>query len=774
MQQERREPLRWDPDSAPDLTGVWRGIPLRPWVTIRHALALGSLLLLAACGAGEVERAEADLGENDRSPTAATKPTVPRVSLAYVGSDACASCHQDAFEAWQGSHHQLALLAPDAEQTVGEFQGETLAAAHDAVSFLRDSDAPAIEAADASGQVATFPVSYAIGVEPLQQYVVVYGDGLQQIPPVAWDMRESTPAQARWFHLYAEDPPAPGSALHWTGDLFNFESQCAECHVTGFEKRFDSTTGSYDARWEELGVGCEACHGRGSRHIAWAEGGGSDAGPYARGKGLEVALGAEHRWVMNMERGIAAREPALRRHPQTETCGQCHARRTAQGDSAGFGRPLLDTHRPALVSEDLYYPDGQILDEVYVYGSFRQSRMYEAGVECSDCHDPHSAGLLAPGDAVCATCHLTEKFASQEHTRHPGDTAGCLDCHMTERYYMVVDGRRDHSFRVPRPDLTLKTGSPNACNSCHADESPAWAAQAVATWYPGGRHNEPHYGEALAAAWQGDPRGAVEVARSTSHPTFVRASALLALQGLVRSEGDLAALDAALSHGDPLMRFSALQALEGLPDQIVIPRAAGLLGDPVRNVRMEAALLAAAADGQFPRDLQQRFDVAAAEYASAQRYNFDRDFGYLNLSNFQAARGSADGALTTLRQGLGRYPDSVALKVNLADGLRATGRDPEALALLEETRTAAPREPAVLEALALAYVREQRYQDAVSTLRVLVDEQPENPRPSVLLVLALEKTGELEEAATLLEQLRERYPEDGMVQSVNLGGGPRG
>ena len=158
--------------------------------------------------------------------------------------------------------------------------------------------------------------------------------------------------------------------------------------------------------------------------------------------------------------------------------------------------PFLDAYLPALLEPGLYHSDGQIDGEVYEYGSFLQSRMHAASVTCSDCHDPHSLKLRAEGNALCAQCHLPERFDLSAHHNHEPGSAGaqCVNCHMPTKTYMVVDARRDHSIRVPRPDLSISLGTPNACTPCHADRPAQWAAEAVAGWYPGGRQTTPHYG----------------------------------------------------------------------------------------------------------------------------------------------------------------------------------------------------------------------------------------------------------------------------------------
>ena len=94
---------------------------------------------------------------------------------------------------------------------------------------------------------------------------------------------------------------------------------------------------------------------------------------------------------------------------------------------------------------------------------------------------------------------------------------------------MGIDARRDHAIRIPRPDLTVKIGTPNVCSGCHADRTPEWAADAIARWYGPDRRHEAHYGEVLAAGRAGQ-RGAEEsllnLARDSSEPAIVRATAL--------------------------------------------------------------------------------------------------------------------------------------------------------------------------------------------------------------------------------------------------------
>ena len=201
----------------------------------------------------------------------------------------------------------------------------------------------------------------------------------------------------------------------------------------------------------------------------------------------------------------------------------------------------MDTFVPALLTENLYYPDGQILEEVYVYGSFIQSKMYHAGVRCSDCHNPHTLRPVKAGNALCTQCHsktpnpnfgtlMAKDYTSNQHHFHGVNSSGaqCVNCHMPSKKYMVVDPRRDHSFRVPRPDLSVKLGIPNACNMCHKDKPFQWANDTVAAWY-GPRQPAPHFAEVITAGRNGKAEAVpkiIALATDTKQPAIIRATVL--------------------------------------------------------------------------------------------------------------------------------------------------------------------------------------------------------------------------------------------------------
>ncbi len=407
----------------------------------------------------------------------------------YVGGDSCVGCHQEESNAWQGSHHDLAMQVPSEGTVLGDFSGVTFEYYGRSSSFFRRDGAFFVNTEGSDGELHDYQIAYTFGASPLQQYLIQFPGGKLQALGIAWDARSRSEGGQRWYHLYPDEDVTPEHPLHWTGPEQRWNYQCAECHSTNLQKNYDPELDRYSSTWSDLDVSCEACHGPGSAHVEWAGSNSGETNLEARAVGLVVDLADRDGgvWVLRPGERIAARAPARTARVELNVCAQCHSRRQLIDEKNPTGGSPLNTLRPALLDEGLYHSDGQIQNEVYVYGSFLQSAMYTAGVTCSDCHDPHRARLRASGNALCSTCHLAEAYEAPAHHHHEQGSAGaeCVSCHMPEQTYMGVDLRRDHSMRVPRPDLTVTLGTPNACSQCHDDDDrpAAWAADAVTRWY---------------------------------------------------------------------------------------------------------------------------------------------------------------------------------------------------------------------------------------------------------------------------------------------------
>jgi tetratricopeptide (TPR) repeat protein len=680
--------------------------------------------------------------------------------LTFVGSASCAACHSQEAADWRGSHHDLAMQDVDGSTVLGDFSDTTFDYFGSETRFYRRDDGYFVKTPDSGGEPTEFRVKYTFGVEPLQQYLVELPRGHVQALPYAWDTRPKELGGQRWFHLYPEENIHPGDALFWTGREQNWNYMCAECHSTQVKLGYSAKDDSFDTSYAEINVGCEACHGPGSQHVARIERGAPAAGSDFPVK-LDDRMAAV--WQMDPVSGIARRSKT-RPHPprQPEACGRCHARRGVLAPEYAFGRPLADTHLPALLDEPLYFADGQIRGEVYVYGSFLQSRMYQAGVSCSDCHNPHSLKLVTGDkpDDVCAQCHSPAKFARPEHHRHGEADVGCVDCHMTARTYMGVDDRRDHSFRVPRPDLTASIGTPNACNGCHTEQDADWASGTMRRWYGAAVFHRREFATALAAARRGHANVELrEVVNAPVHAGIARATALSLLSQPLSPE-DYKVLGASLADQDPLLRIAALRVLRRLPAELRLRFGAAGLRDSVRAVRIEAAMTFAGLRDRLTGEDAINFKRAADEHLAAYTYIANRPEALSQLGDFALAEGRAEQARMHYRASLAMDPAGTMTRANLADLYRSIGRDDEAEKLLREGTAIDGSGAALHHALGLLLIRTGRQEAGLEELRAATQRDADNRRFIYVLGIALNSMDAQQEAVELFESAHREFPAD--------------
>jgi tetratricopeptide (TPR) repeat protein len=708
-------------------------------VALASAALVGvALLALAARWRGDSGVAGPVVSE---PPSAATPPPA---EAQFVGSAACRSCHAAEYERWRGSQHALAMQVADETTVLGDFSGVRLRQFGVVSEFFRRDGKYMVRTDGPDGQLADFEVRHTFGIAPLQQYLVELPGGRVQALPLAWDTRPRERGGQRWFHLYPNERIDHRDELHWTGRQQNWNFMCSDCHSTNVQRNYDAATDTFATTYSEVSVGCEACHGPGSVHVARAEASAKGGEPL-RDSGLTVRLDERRgaAWVVDPATGNATRSVQRGTERELDVCAQCHARRGQFSNAYRAGEPFLDHYLPALFTEGLYHPDGQQRDEVFDWGSFLSSRMYEKGVTCGDCHEPHGGQLHAPGNAVCAQCHAATKYDAPEHHFHAVGSPGtaCAACHMPTETYMVVDPRHDHSFRVPRPDRTATLGVPNACNACHADRDATWAATELRKRHPEPRRGFQGFAEAFAAAERGDPSASIalaQVAANLDESAIARASAVQRLARLP-GENTLLAAEAALKDASPLVRRAGIEAYERLAPlqrRAVMP----LLADPVRVVRMQAArTLAPLADDAFDPDALAAFRRAAEEYAAAERFNADRPEHRTNLGGFLADRGEYVAAETEYRAALRLDARFAPAWANLADLMRLQGREVEAESTLREGIAQVPGNGMLHHALGLALVRQQRGAEALRELRRATELEPGNERFAYVYRIAREE-----------------------------------
>ncbi|MFR0717789.1 tetratricopeptide repeat protein [Enterobacterales bacterium BD_CKDN230030183-1A_HGKHYDSX7] len=712
-----------------------------------------------------------------------------REGYADVGS--CLGCHADQASQWEHSDHAWALREPTAANVLGNFDNARFDEAGVKARFFRKGDGYYVNIEGEDGKPADFRVLYTFGFEPLQQYLVALSRGRLQALTLAWDSRPAAQGGQRWFSLYPGQRFAPDDPLHWTGRYQNWNGMCADCHSTALAKNYDDKKDSFASTWQEQNVGCQGCHGPGQAHVDWAK---------------------EHPGASPAQ-GLAVDFKALGSKGQVEQCAYCHSRRQGLGTGQLPGHPQLDQSLPATLRTGLYHDAGQIDGEVYEFGSFSQSKMYAAGVACTDCHNPHTTKVRIEGNGLCTQCHNTQpntaRFAglqakdydSPEHHHHVVGSSGaqCVNCHMPTKNYMVIDPRRDHSIRIPRPDLA-DTG-PDACTTCHQDQKPAWAATAIEGWF--GTPKRPvHYGQAFHGVRQ-DPSTALSrlgyVLADKSNPAIVRATAAdqLADIGPAASSN----LRWALQDKDAVVRAYAVGGFTSLPAEQRLKPLLPLLEDPDRAVRDEAVrALADVPAAQLPAT----FAPLLAEYEQRLRSNADLPGGRLNLAVLLQRQGRDEQAMQEYRQALKMDPYFLPARVNLVtlessaqrldkaeqllrDGV-ALEKMPEAdhgnlaymLALLlvernkpdeavgwmEKAAVALPGNSRIRYNQGLLLSRMNRRDEALVALRSGLEQAPENADLLYTLIYLHALAGEREQAFPYVQRMREVAPEDPRLQAI--------
>jgi tetratricopeptide (TPR) repeat protein len=686
----------------------------------------------------------------------------------YVGREQCRTCHVQQYQAWQGSHHDLAMQEANEKTVLGDFNNTTFTYYGITSRFFTKDGKYYVNTDNAKGEMQDFEIKYTFGFTPLQQYLIEFPGGRLQALNIVWDTQTKEQGGQRWVHLYPKENVSHNDPLHWTGVYQNWNNMCAECHSTELKKNYDYEKDTYDTQWNEINVSCEACHGPASQHVQWAQAiTKGESWPGIQNKGLLLTLGdaKQGQWTFKEGQKTATRTTSFDTSKQLQTCARCHARRGVFSDDFRHGRPLMDTHTPSLLTEELYYPDGQIKDEVYVYASFLQSKMHQAGVICSDCHNPHSLELKQAGNDVCTQCHNKAQYDVPNHHHHAQSSVGaqCVECHMPETTYMVVDPRRDHSMRIPRPDLSDELKSPNACIMCHKKKTNQWAVQAIAKWTGKEKSKTKQYGQVFQAARSGQPQIDIELAEialDKKQPGIVRATAINLLR-YYSYPRLLELLDTVYLDAGSLIRAEVANLLETVEPRMRLKYATRLLNDPVRLVRMNAVLvLLELPENLFKPEQYQALQSALNEYIDAQQYNTDRPEGRVNLGTLYSSMNQPEKAEQYLKSALDNGAALAQPYVNLADLYRSQQREKEGEAILrlgiKQSQNPAP----IHHSLGLLLVRNKRVDEALKELEKAAELAPNEARYSYVYGVALQSVKGKAAAIEYLKKAQKRHPAD--------------
>ncbi len=682
------------------------GINIKNAVVLLLAVFWSSFLIYQSC------TPSSDTGSNAES-----------VTSSFVGNNACKSCHQSEFNQWSDSHHANAMSHASDSTVLGDFSQVTFESNGILTTFITKEEAYYALVEDEEG-ITEYKITYTFGWEPLQQYLVEFPDGRLQAFHIAWDTEKNS-----WFEINTNANLDKNDWMHWTNGSMTWNKMCAECHSTNLEKNYLQESESYKTTWSEINVSCESCHGPGETHVLKAE-----TGEFQSGKPKYLTQ--------------LVSDPSI---VQVESCAPCHSRRSSLGSTDMYEGRFLDHYTPDILRTNIYFPDGQILEEDYVYGSFVQSKMFQNGVKCTDCHNPHTAELKREGNLLCTSCH-TEKYNSAKHTFHPAGTESgqCISCHMTGRTYMGNDFRRDHSFRIPRPDQSVSYNTPNACTGCHTDKTDAWAKDAIINWY--GPEREFHFSDVLVKGFDHNSANElITLINSLEVPGIARATAVDYL-AIIPTEQAYQSVLLALNDRDALVRTTALQSLIQLPKEDRIQFSSPLLGDPVRSVRVTSALILADVDTtELPIRYHEEFKKASFELKAKLDINRDFSSGQLQLAQVHDRRGEIDLAIESYQKALKMDSLLPGVRINLARLYSINANSLKAIQVLEQELKIFPDNANAMYSLGLVLAEEERSDDALVYFSQAAQLQPQNMRIPYNWGLVLNQLGRGQEAILILE-----------------------
>jgi predicted CXXCH cytochrome family protein len=646
----------------------------------------------------------------------------------FVGSSSCQSCHTKEFNDWKKSDHYLAMQHAHDTTVLGDFNNTTFVADGVTSKFFKKEGKFFINTQGDDGLNHDFEVLYVFGYFPLQQYLISFPGGRLQSTRVSWDSREK-----KWFHQYAGQKIDHHDWLHWTGNSQNWNTMCASCHSTDLQKNYDFKTDSYNTTWNEINVSCESCHGPASKHNDFI-----NSPEYKRGARI-VNSGLQY-----------AKNP--KPQIQLNTCAPCHARKSDIAQMFSPSNEIMDNLIPQIISNDFYYADGQIRDEDYEYSSFTQSKMFHKEVRCSNCHNPHSGKLITTGNALCLNCH-EPKYNTEQHHFHKINTEGaqCISCHMPVKTYMGNDHRRDHSFRIPRPDQSIIFETPNTCTSCHTGKSNTWAADAIKKWY--GSTRAYHFSDDLLPGSEltdKSEKHLLKLLADTLQPEIARATAAYYLS-TIQTPQSADGLIRALSDKKALVRYHAVRSLENFPPEVWQSVAQKNLTDNVRAVRIAAADLYHNLPLEaIPASARNSFAAADAENKKYLQYQTDFAVGNVMLADYHLQGGDHLNAIIHYVRGLEKDSLMNYARLNLAASYSSVGKNPEALKALKEAAVIDPKNERVFYNLGLLYYEMKDIPAAMESFQQSVKLNSTNPSLYYNYGLLLQQQGKPKEAEQIL------------------------
>ncbi len=573
----------------------------------------------------------------------------------YVGEASCIQCHKTQYSDWKGSHHHWAMKLPNDTTILGDFNNANFSANGESYFFFK-KDSSFYVKTGVEGKEKTFEIAHTFGVTPLQQYLIQFPDGKMQTLRATWDTEKKV-----WFNQYEGQEIPEADWLHWSQGGQRWNTMCAECHSTNLTKNYNLAKDAFTTTYDNITVSCEACHGPAGAHLNWAAKDKPIGNPQLKSVGSTQV-------------------------DQLNQCAGCHARRVKLTEVMKAGVAFDDQFMLQTISSEFYHSDGQIKQEDYVMGSFAQSKMYTTGVKCADCHNVHSSKLKLQGNALCMQCH-EPTYNSESHHFHKGqsESTQCVSCHMTGAVFMGNDFRRDHSFRVPRPDQSVEYNTPNACTGCHQEKSDEWASTWIEKWY--GKERPDHFSDHLLIASQSsyDDRAREDVLQfinNLNYPAIARATAL-EYYPINDVQEDFDMLITALKDSSALVRYNALSKFRQYPLDQKVGLALDLMLDETALVRIGSAQLIAEMDlSQLPPEQRGLAQKVRNEYVNMMRANADFPLGRLQLGDYYYKQQNIQRAIKEYEMALKMDSLLIPVYTNLATAYSIVGENEKALQTL--------------------------------------------------------------------------------------------
>jgi predicted CXXCH cytochrome family protein len=660
---------------------------------------------------------------------------------------ACIDCHSAITGRWLQSDHAKAMALPTKQTVLGNFNNTEVLHYLEKVRFFTEKEQFWVEI----GQTDTptrFRVEYTFGHYPLQQYLVKIGSGKLQVLPFSWDARPLNEGGQRWYHVYENEEIKTADRLHWQQPLQNWNGMCADCHSEGLKRNYASDNDTFDTKFDNINVGCVSCHGQMPKH--------SNASPAESIS--ENNLAAKGFWQRELQRRTATWQGPARDNSFMDSCFACHALRAPLTDGFTADNAFLDQFSPQLLLTPMYHADGQIKEEVYVYGSFLQSKMFANGVNCLDCHDSHTLKLKIQGNGLCLQCHSANTFNVESHLHHQADSEGaqCVNCHMPTQTYMGVDKRRDHSFKIPRPQLSATFDTPNACTQCHSEKTNEWASEHLKKWFgePSTLSLSQH---SLYQLMSGQSINLTEfkgVVNDKSIPVISKASAvqMINLSGVVLEEDTLSTL---INSDHALIRVSAAQAASAASSQLKIKILSPLLRDKYKAVRVATARSMLGIT--LPEDIKANFNSAFAELMSAQQVNSWRGEGRANSAMIALELNQSEQAIAELTQAIQIDPYFEGSYLGLSEIYRQQNSSVKLEVLFKQALSVLPLSAAIHYAQALYLVRKQQHPVALASFKKAYDLLPQNNQYAYAYILSMDGQGQSKKALSTLKMIIKRY-----------------